>query len=115
VQESQSSVKESPNAPSHHVATSVAHTIEHLPVLGPTMKAAEREWVAGGLGFWMLWHLYGGAEGLRHYGFHPTTIHRKVARFKESFGAHPDDFTLPGVEIDAQKYWEADGVKVGPR
>jgi hypothetical protein len=86
-----------------------------LPILDPAAKAVEREWVAGGLGFWMLWHLYGGSEGLEHYGFHPTTIRRKVNRFEESFGAHPRDFVLPGVTIDSEKYWEAEGIKVGPR
>ena len=89
--------------------------VHHLPALGPSAKAVEREWVAGGLGFWVLWHLYGGPEGLRHYGFHPATIHRKAGRFKETFGADPDDFVLPGVAIDPKQYWEAPGIKVGPR
>jgi hypothetical protein len=115
VNEDKSSVNKSSDMTRHDAATSIANKIESLPIMGPGMKAAEREWVAGGLGFWLLWHLYGGAEGLTHYGFHATTIHRKVSRFKESFGVHPDEFTLPGVEIDSKKYWEAEGIKVGPR
>ncbi len=115
MEESKSGITESPEMPGHHVATSIPEKIEHLPIIAPSMRTAGREWVAGGLGFWMLWHLYGGSEGLRRYGFHPTTIRRKVSRFKETFGAHPDDFTLPGVEIDPQQYWEGSGIKVGPR
>jgi hypothetical protein len=99
----------------HHMAMSIAEKMEHLPIIGPSMKAAGRQSVAGELGFWMLWRLYGGDEGLRRYGFHPTTIHRKVSRFKETFGAHPDDFMLPGVEIDSQKYWQGSAAKVGAR
>jgi len=58
-------------------------------------------------GFWLLWHLYGGFEGLEKFGMHPSTIWRKIARFRKMTGQHPDVFRMPGVEIDPEAYWAA--------
>jgi len=41
------------------------------------------------------------------FGMHPSTVWRKVKRFRLTFGAHPDEFTFPGVAIDARAYWDA--------
>ena len=35
------------------------------------------------IGFWVMWHLYGGFEGLEEFGMHKSTIWRKVARFRK--------------------------------
>ena len=52
------------------------------------------------LGFWLLWHTSGGFEGLQdRFGMSHTTIFRRVKAFREMFGAHPDDFDLPGVPL----------------
>lgn len=65
-----------------------------------------REGVEGALGFWMLWHIHGGFEGLRRFGMSRSVIYKKIARFRTGFGEHPDDFSLPGVTIDVAAYWE---------
>ena len=66
------------------------------------------------VGFWVAWHLYGGSEGLvEHVGMHPSTVWRKVKKFRPAFKEHPDVYEMPGVTIDAEAYWAAveDGVQ----
>ena len=41
------------------------------------------------IGFWVMWHLYGGFEGLEEFGMHKSTIWRKVARFRKMTGSTP--------------------------
>jgi hypothetical protein len=65
------------------------------------------------IGFWVMWHLYGGFEGLEEFGMHKSTIWRKVARFRKMTGSHPDMFTMPGIEIDPVAYWSSEDRKVG--
>ena len=77
------------------------------PILVPAGNVVAREWILDLLGFWMLWHLYGGFEGLERFGFHRSTIYRKVSRFRQTFGAHPDEYEFPGVTIDPKAYWTA--------
>lgn len=81
-----------------------------LPVLEPVITAAATRIAATQtadlVGFWMLWHLHGGFEGLVELGMHPTTVWRKVKRFRTVFGTHPDEFEMPGVTIDVGVYWD---------
>jgi len=56
------------------------------------------------LGFWLVWHLHGGFEGLERMGMHRATIYRKVAKFRAAFGVHPDAYSFPGVSVDADAY-----------
>ena len=65
------------------------------------------------IGFWVMWHLYGGFEGLQEFGMHKSTIWRKVARFRKMTGEHPDVFVMPGITIDPKKYWSSGVTKVG--
>jgi hypothetical protein len=58
------------------------------------------------IGFWTVWHLHGGFEGLEELGMHRATIFRRVKRFRTVFGAHPDEFEMPGVEFDPAAYWK---------
>ena len=85
-----------------------------VPILRPAAAPVAREWVADLVGFWVLWHLYGGFEGLERYGFHRATIYRKIKRFRIAFGAHPDEFEMDGVTIDPEAYWKSAQKKVGP-
>ena len=65
------------------------------------------------LGFWLVWQGAGGFEGLRRLGMPETTIWRYVKNFREGFGVHPDEFTMPGVDLDVvREHWLKDG---GPR
>lgn len=86
-----------------------------VPVMTPAAQALAREHVADLIGFWALWHLYGGFEGLQAYGFHRATIYRKIKRFRNAFGVHPDEYEFPGIAIDASAYWASAEKKVGPR
>jgi hypothetical protein len=65
------------------------------------------------IGFWVMWHLYGGFEGLEEFGMHKSTIWRKVARFRKMTGSHPDVYQMPGITIDPKAYWAGAQVKVG--
>jgi hypothetical protein len=83
------------------------------PFVGPAVAPVARQVVEDMIGFWVIWHLYGGFEGLERFGMHKSTIWRKVARFRQMTGQHPDEFKMPGVEIDPAEYWAAAGTKVG--
>ena len=66
-------------------------------------------WVAGrviedSLGFWLLWQLEGGFEGLQEMGLSRSAIYRRVQNFRKLFGEHPDTFQMPGVTIDLDEY-----------
>ena len=78
------------------------------------VKPVARQAVEDAIGFWVMWHLYGGFEGLQEFGLHKSTIWRKVSRFRSMTGFHPDVFELPGVNIDPAAYWASTGTKVGP-
>lgn len=56
------------------------------------------------LGFWLLWHIRGGFDNLERHGMHRATIFRKVNRFRELYGVHPDVYELPGVTIDLEAF-----------
>lgn len=81
------------------------------PVVLPAFEPAIRRYAVKAtgdlLGFWMAWHLHGGFEGLVELGMHPSTVWRKVKRFRTVFKEHPDTFVLPGVTLDREAYWEA--------
>lgn len=92
-----------------HVYPSVA------PFIEPALQPLGRQVVEDLVGFWVLWHLYGGFEGLERFGMHPSTIWRKVARFRKVTGQHPDEFVMPGIKIEPAEYWASSVTKVGRR
>jgi hypothetical protein len=83
------------------------------PFLEPATEALSCQVVEDLIGFWVMWHLYGGFEGLERFGMHKSTIWRKVARFRKVIGAHPDEFEMPGVTIKPGEYWGSSVRKVG--
>ena len=87
------------------------------PFLKSRIASALEPWgtqvVEDMIGFWVMWHLYGGFEGLQEFGMHKSTIWRKVARFRKMTGQHPDVFRMPGIEIHPDQYWASDNTKVG--
>ena len=85
------------------------------PVIKPAAEPVARGMVEDMIGFWVMWHLYGGFEGLEQFGLHKSTIWRKDARFRTMTGQHPDVFEMPGISIDAAKYWASADKKVGPK
>jgi hypothetical protein len=85
------------------------------PVLSPIANRLAPSLVVDLVGFWLTWHLYGGFEGLERLGMHRTTIYRKVSRFRQVFGVHPDEWEFPGVTVNPAEYWSSPGKKLGPR
>lgn len=83
------------------------------PFMKPMLEPVAAGMVGDLIGFWIVWHLYGGFEGLEKFGMHKSTIWRKVARFRKMTGQHPDVFEMPGITIDPKAYWTAPGRKVG--
>ncbi len=69
-------------------------------VLGSVIRNYSVNSVADLLGFWMLWQLNGGYQGLHDLGLSRSAIYRKTAAFRKAFGVHPDEFELPGVTLD---------------
>ena len=59
------------------------------------------------LGFWLAWHLEGGFEGMERLGMERSTIFRRIKRFRQVTGSHPDEYQLPGVTIDVAVYRQA--------
>jgi hypothetical protein len=57
-------------------------------------------------GFWLCWHLEGGYEGLRRAGMSRSAIYRRLKQFRKYFGAHPDEFQMPGVQVDVRAFQE---------
>jgi hypothetical protein len=66
-------------------------------------KAALEE--ADLIGFWVAWHRAGGFRGLENAGWHRTTIHRRVKRFRLRFGVHPDEMTFSWISLDVERCW----------
>jgi hypothetical protein len=70
-------------------------------------RFARRKWgaplVVELYGFWLLWHLEGD-EQLRRGGLGQKSIDRRIELFQRAFGVHPDEFNMPGVALDVQKY-----------
>jgi hypothetical protein len=57
------------------------------------------------IGFWVAWHLAGGFDNLERGGWHRATIFRKVRRFRATYGAHPDEFVFPWIQLDLDTAW----------
>jgi len=44
---------------------------------------------------------------------HPSTVWRKVKKFRLAFKEHPDVFEMPGVTIDPEAFWAFAGDLTG--
>lgn len=80
----------------------------YVSVVTPAIEPAGR-WIAGRItedlvGFWLMWHLEGGFEGLQRLGRSRSAIYRRIKTFRRVFGQHPDTFQFPGVTIDLDEY-----------
>ncbi len=59
------------------------------------------------LGFWLVWHLEGGFDGMQKNGMSRSAIYRRIKMFRKATGAHPDEFKLAGVDLDIAAYQES--------
>ena len=82
-----------------------------LPGLTQGAEKVSREVVLARAGFWLVWQLEGGFEGMRRLGMSEASIYRKVKAFRETFGAHPDEYVFPGVTVDVEAYLRATQVQ----
>ncbi len=78
-----------------------------MPVVEPLAVKYAGRVVEDLVGFWLLWHLEGGFDGLQKLGMSRSAIYRRIASFRKHFKSHPDDFTFPGVTIDVEAYLAA--------
>ena len=76
------------------------------PALQPVARRIAAPMAVDLYGFWLCWHLEGGFEGLRRAGMSRSAIYRRLKLFRKHFGAHPDEFEMPGVSIDLAAYHE---------
>src|ERR1035437_7566217 len=84
------------------------------PPLRPMIRDVSTTVVADLIGFYVMWHLLGGFEGLRELGMSRSAIYRRVSAFRSAFGVHPDEADFPGINLDVaayQQYCEAQGGK----
>ena len=80
------------------------------PVTDPLVKHVAAGTVVDLMGFWLVWHLDGGFEGLLALGWNRATIYRKISAFRKVTGQHPDEFKMPGVTLSIEQYQEAGSV-----
>jgi hypothetical protein len=71
-----------------------------IPVLTPLVRMYAAGSIVDLIGFWAVWHLEGGFEGLQRMGMSRASIYRRVKLFRVAFGAHPDEFVMPGITLD---------------
>ena len=77
-----------------------------MPVARPLVQGIAAGQTVDLMGFWLVWHLEGGYEGLRKMGLSRSAIYRRTAIFRRATGYHPDEFQMPGVEIKLADYME---------
>jgi hypothetical protein len=74
------------------------------PAIQPLTERIAGNIAADLMGFWLLWHLEGGFEGMRRIGWSRSSIYRRIRAFRRYYGTHPDEFELVGVAIDVEAY-----------
>jgi len=79
------------------------------PLVEPFAKEVGASAVADLIGFWVLWHLHGGFEGLQAMGMSRASIYRRISLFRKLFKVHPDEYQLPGVTLDIAEYRSTTG------
>lgn len=77
------------------------------PTIEPLVKRVAAPAAVDLIGFWLVWHLHGGFDGLRRLGMSRASIYRRVKLFRSSYGVHPDEYQLPGVSLDLAEYYGA--------
>lgn len=74
------------------------------PAIAPLAERIAAPMAVDLIGFWLVWHLEGGFEGLRRIGMSRSSIYRRISMFRRAYGRHPDEFELAGVHLDLAEY-----------
>lgn len=74
------------------------------PVVEPFTRRAAVPVMMDLAGFWLLWHVEGGFEGLQRIGMSRSSIYRRISLFRRLLGVHPDEYVMPGVKLDITKF-----------
>src|SRR5215210_6535691 len=74
------------------------------PVVEPFARKAAVPVMMDLAGFWLLWHVEGGFEGLQRIGMSRSSIYRRISLFRRLLGVHPDEYEMPEVELNITKY-----------
>lgn len=82
----------------------------YLPGITQVAEVIARTRATNMFGFWLVWQLNGGFEGMKRMGMSDAAIWRHVKAFRDALGEHPDDFKMPGVSIDVDEHlrWSFD-------
>lgn len=57
------------------------------------------------IGFWVCWHLIGGFDRMEESGWNRATLFRKIKRFRDTYGKHPDEYEFSWLKIDFDSVW----------
>ena len=89
------------------------------PALGPLVRPLAEKMAGAAVvdlaGFWLVWQLEGGFEGLQRIGMSRAAIYRRVALFRRFYGAHPDEYRFEGVDVNLDAYLQGSGRPIAPR
>lgn len=93
---------------------SYAATVNRMaaPAVEPLARKVAVPVVLDLTGFWLMWHLEGGFDGLRRLGMSRSSIYRRIKLFRSTLGVHPDEYVLPGVTLDLAAYRSTPGKPV---
>jgi hypothetical protein len=83
-----------------------AGVVERSPVTQTISRKIAIPMATDMIGFWALWHLEGGFDGMRRIGMSRATIYRRIKTFRLMLGVHPDEFEMPGISLDVAAYRE---------
>ena len=77
-------------------------------LLGPALNPVVKKYAAGQVtdlfGFWLIWQLEGGYDGMIRIGMSRSSVYRRIKLFRRAFGMHPDEAVFPGVAIDVEAF-----------
>jgi hypothetical protein len=87
-------------------------------VTAPAVRPLARKFAASSIvdliGFWAVWHLEGGFEGLQALGMSRASIYRRIKLFRIAFDAHPDEFEMPGITLNLEAFQKGWAEKTNP-
>lgn len=76
-----------------------------FPELRDLLKGRASSSLVDLIGFWVMWRLCGGFEGVQKAtGMGRTSLYRRISMFRQVFGEHPDVYEFPGITVDPAEF-----------